>query len=82
MNETKNAPEFSAKDRERKITLKAGDEAPGFTLENADGTAISLKDFAGKTSRCIFIRKITLRAARPRRANLAPRTMILSPQTA
>ena len=57
MNETKNAPEFSAKDRERKITLKAGDEAPGFTLENADGTAISLKDFAGKNVALYFYPK-------------------------
>ena len=57
MNETKNASEFSAKDRERKITLKAGDDAPGFTLENADGTAISLKDFAGKNVALYFYPK-------------------------
>ena len=30
------------------IKLKVGDEAPGFTAENQDGTAISLGDYAGK----------------------------------
>ena len=40
--------EFSKEDLERKITLAAGDMAPNFTLENADGVSISLKDFVGK----------------------------------
>lgn len=39
---------FSQEDRARKITLKVGDEAPAFTLENQDGVMISLKDFLGK----------------------------------
>ncbi|WP_169763573.1 thioredoxin-dependent thiol peroxidase [Campylobacter mucosalis] len=40
--------EFSKADLERKVTLKAGDEAPNFELENQDGVKISLKDFVGK----------------------------------
>lgn len=40
--------DFSKEDLERKITLKAGDKAPDFSLENQDGVQISLKDFSGK----------------------------------
>ncbi|MCR4941523.1 MAG: thioredoxin-dependent thiol peroxidase [Campylobacter sp.] len=40
--------EFSKEDLQRKISLKNGDEAPNFTLENADGVNVSLKDFIGK----------------------------------
>ncbi|CZE45987.1 thioredoxin-dependent thiol peroxidase [Campylobacter geochelonis] len=40
--------EFSAEDLERKVTLKAGDKAPEFSLENSDGVSVSLKDFVGK----------------------------------
>ena len=40
--------EFSKEDLERKITLAAGDTAPGFSLENSDGVSVSLKDFVGK----------------------------------
>ena len=45
--ETKNT-NFTQEDLERKVTLKAGDKAPEFELENADGIKISLKDFKGK----------------------------------
>ncbi|PSM52203.1 thiol peroxidase [Campylobacter blaseri] len=40
--------EFLKEDRERKVTLKAGDKAPEFSLKNSDGVEISLKDFIGK----------------------------------
>ncbi|MDL0088970.1 thioredoxin-dependent thiol peroxidase [Campylobacter gastrosuis] len=40
--------EFSKADLERKVTLKAGDIAPNFELENQDGVKVSLKDFVGK----------------------------------
>ncbi|NLY03645.1 MAG: thioredoxin-dependent thiol peroxidase [Campylobacter sp.] len=40
--------EFLAEDKERKVTLKVGDKAPEFTLQNNDGVEISLKDFRGK----------------------------------
>ncbi|BCX78567.1 thioredoxin-dependent thiol peroxidase [Campylobacter sp. 19-13652] len=40
--------EFSQADRERKVTLAAGDVAPAFELENQDGVKVSLKDFIGK----------------------------------
>ncbi|MBE2984639.1 thioredoxin-dependent thiol peroxidase [Campylobacter sp. RM9344] len=40
--------EFSKEDIERKVTLQKGDEAPNFTLENADGVSVNLKDFIGK----------------------------------
>ena len=49
--------EFSAEDRERKITLQAGDAAPAFTLQNADGASVSLKDFAGKKVALYFYPK-------------------------
>ncbi|WP_216660889.1 thioredoxin-dependent thiol peroxidase [Campylobacter fetus] len=39
---------FLPEDIERKVTLKAGDIAPSFELENADGVKIALKDFKGK----------------------------------
>ncbi|RAZ48941.1 thioredoxin-dependent thiol peroxidase [Campylobacter hyointestinalis] len=45
--EAKN-PNFTQEDLERKVTLKAGDKAPEFELENADGVKISLRDFKGK----------------------------------
>ncbi|ANE35356.1 thiol peroxidase [Campylobacter iguaniorum] len=44
----KEAPVFSAEDMERKVTLKAGDMAPSFELENSDSVNIALKDFKGK----------------------------------
>ena len=40
--------EFNKEDLERKITLKVGDKAPNFTLQNSDGVAINLSDFVGK----------------------------------
>lgn len=40
--------EFLQEDIERKVTLKAGDKAPNFSLKNADGVEISLSDFVGK----------------------------------
>ena len=49
--------EFSAEDRERKITLQAGDVAPAFTLQNADGASVALKDFAGKRVALYFYPK-------------------------
>lgn len=49
--------EFSAEDRERKITLQAGDAAPAFTLQNADGASVALKDFAGKRVALYFYPK-------------------------
>ena len=49
--------EFSAEDRERKITLQAGDVAPEFSLQNADGASVALKDFAGKKVALYFYPK-------------------------
>ena len=49
--------EFSAEDRERKITLQAGDAAPEFSLQNADGASVALKDFAGKKVALYFYPK-------------------------
>lgn len=40
--------EFSQADLERKITLKPGDQAPEFSLQNQDGAQLNLKDFRGK----------------------------------
>ncbi len=40
---------FSEADKERKITLKIGDDAPIFELENGDGVKLSLNDFRGKS---------------------------------
>ncbi|MGG7048951.1 MULTISPECIES: thioredoxin-dependent thiol peroxidase [unclassified Campylobacter] len=40
--------EFSKEDTERKVTLKDGDMAPNFSLENSDGVSVNLKDFVGK----------------------------------
>lgn len=40
--------DFSKEDKERKITLKQGDKAPKFELENSDGVKVSLNDFVGK----------------------------------
>lgn len=42
------AAAFSKEDIERKVTLVAGDIAPGFELENQDGVKVALKDFIGK----------------------------------
>ncbi|CAD7288930.1 Putative peroxiredoxin [Campylobacter majalis] len=40
--------EFTQEDIQRKVTLTKGDVAPEFTLLNADGVSVSLKDFRGK----------------------------------
>ncbi|ASM37767.1 thiol peroxidase [Campylobacter sputorum bv. paraureolyticus LMG 11764] len=40
--------DFLKDDIERKITLKEGDKALEFELENADGVKVSLGDFVGK----------------------------------
>lgn len=40
--------EFLQEDIERKVTLKAGDKAPLFSLKNADDVEINLSDFIGK----------------------------------
>lgn len=40
--------DFTQQDKDRKITLVSGDEAPKFELENADGVKVSLGDFVGK----------------------------------
>ena len=57
--------------KELELKLKEGDVAPEFSAATSGGGKISLADFKGKTSCCIFIRGTTRRAARRKPARSA-----------
>ena len=57
--------------------LEVGTKAPEFTLPDKDGNNISLSDFLGKRSFCIFTRR-TIRPDAPVRRVRLQRTMTVS----
>lgn len=61
--------------------LEVGTKAPGFTLPDKDGNPVSLSDFLGKRSCCIFTPRTIRPAVRGRPAPLPQRTRILKPWT-